>query len=255
MYRFLFPLALLLYVSPVLAQDNAPDETPTFISTRHQCDMAGLDALTERDRERVLPIMQELVDDGTIISAGEARHQWGDEYNLLTWISGTDMAAALAGWEAMTSRYAERYPDDNLFIETCPKHQDRFATRQVWSARENGPAFDPANPPTLAISSYICNYQALGDIVDDYRAKAMPIALALVDEGALGSEGLYTHDWGDEWNLVITRTAADVGALDGALSTFEERYQAEHGAEATNMLEEHCSAHKDNIYWMVMSTN
>jgi hypothetical protein len=165
------------------------------------------------------------------------------------------MAAALEGWEAMTSRYAEAHPDDDLFIETCPKHRDYFYTRRAWSAQENPPAIDPENPPTLALSYYTCDFPAMGDIVEDYREKSMPIVQALVDEGAMGSEGLYTHDWGDEWNLVITRTAADIGALDRALSTFGERYQAEHGEDAASMLEEHCSAHKDNIYWMVMSTN
>jgi len=253
MNRVLLSLFLLLLVSPALAQET--ESLPTFISARHQCDMRGLDALTERDRERAAPILQALVDDGKIMSTGTARHQWGDENNLLTWISGSDMEAALAGWEATASRYAELYPDDNLFIETCPKHRDRFATRQVWSSREDSPAFDPENPPTLAISSYTCDFQALSDIVDDYRETSMPIAQALVNEGALGSEGVYTHDWGDEWNLVITRTAADLGALDRALTTFGERYQTEHVTEAASMLEEHCSAHRDNIYWITMSTN
>jgi hypothetical protein len=252
MKRILLSLMALLIAFPALAQDEV---YPTFITTVHQCDMAGLDALIERDRERVLPIMQALVDDGTIASAGEARHQWGDEWNLMTWVSGDDMASTLEGWEAMTSRYAEAYPDDNLYIETCPKHRDYFYTRQAWSAQENPPAIDPENPPTLAVSYYTCDYPAMADIVEDYREKTMPIAQALVDEGVMGSQGLYTHTWGDEWNLAITRTAADVGGLDSALSTFEERYQAEHGDEAANMLEEHCSTHKDNIYWMVMSTN
>ena len=256
MNRFLLSLALVFLAIPVLAQDDVMEEaTPAFITTVHQCDLAGLDALIERDRERALPIMQEFVADGTIASAGEARHQWGDEYNLMTWISGDDMESALAGWEAMTSRYAELYPDDDLFIETCPKHRDYFYTRRAWSAQDDPPAIDPENPPTLALSYYTCDYSALGDIVDDYREKAMPIAQALVDEGAMASEGLYTHDWGDEWNLVITRTAANVGALDGALNSFGERYEAEHGTESANMLEEHCSAHKDNVYWMVMSAN
>ena len=31
--------------------------------------------------------------------------------------------------------------------------------------------------------------------------------------------------------------------------------KAEHGEDAVNMLEEHCSAHKDNVYWMVMAAN
>jgi len=256
MKPILLSLTLLLLVAPALAQDDAMSEaTPTFIATVHQCDLGGLDALIEQDRERALPILQSLVDDGTIVAAGEARHQWGDEYNLVTWVAGDDMADAVAGWEAMNSRYAEAYPDDNLYGETCPTHKDYFYTRQAFSANENPPAIDPENPPTLAFSYYTCDWSAMGDLVEDYREKAMPIAQALVNEGALDSEGLYTHDWGDEWNLMITRSATDIGALDSAMNTFDERYEAEHGEDAPNMLEEHCSAHKDNIYYRVMSTN
>jgi hypothetical protein len=256
MNRFLLSLALLFIAAPALAQDDAMDEaTPTFITTVHQCDLAKLDDLVEHDRERSLPILQALVDDGSILSAGNARHQWGDEFNLMTWISGDDMASALAGWEAAVSQYGDTYPDDTMFGEVCPTHRDYFYTRRAWSARENPPAVDPENPPTLAVSYYSCDWSMIGDLVEDYREKSTPIAQALVNEGALGTEGLYTHDWGDEWNVVITRTAADIGALDSALSTFGERYEAEHGEDAPNMLEEHCSAHKDNVYWMVMSTN
>lgn len=255
MTRFLLLLLLLTFLfAPVsVAQDE--ETLPVFISTRYQCDMAGLDAVVERERERTLPILQELVDDGTILSAGTARHQWGDEFNLMAWVSGTDMEAALAGWEAMTRRYDELYPDDDLFGDTCPTHRDQFTTRRVWSSQENTPDYDAENPPTLAVSSYVCDYQAIGDIVDDYREKAMPIVQTLIDEGALGSQGIYTHAWGDEWNLIITRTATDIGALDRALTTFGERYESEHGAEAANLLEEHCSAHKDNVYWITTSTN
>jgi hypothetical protein len=252
MKRILLSLLALLIAFPALAQDEVP---PTFITTRYQCDMGGLDALVERNRERAFPIMQALVDEGVILSAGMSRHQWGDEYNLMTWVSGADMASALAGEEAFNARYGEMYPDDRLFGETCPTHQDVFSTRQLWSAGETPRGIDPENPPTLAISHYTCDYAALADIVASYREKSMPIAQALVNEGAMGSEGVYTHAWGDEWNLAITRTAANMGALDSALDTFGERYQAEHGEDAPNMLQEHCSAHKDNIYYMVMSTN
>lgn len=256
MKTILLSLTLLLLVAPALAQDDMMAEAmPTFITTVHQCDMGKLGDLIEHDRERSLPILQALVDDGSIASAGNARHQWGDEFNLMTWISGKDMASALAGWEAATSQYREMYPDDTMFGEVCPTHRDYFYTRRAWSARENPPAIDPENPPTLALSYYNCDWSKIGDLVTNYREKSMPIAQALVAEGMMGSEGLYTHDWGDEWNVVITRTAADIGALDSVLDTFGERYAAEHGEDAPNMVEEYCSAHKDNIYYMVMSTN
>ena len=226
---------------------------PTFIVSTHQCDMGGLEALIEQDRERVLPIMQDLVDEGMLMSAGEAVHQWGDEYNLITWQSGADHASALAGWQAMVERYNEAYPDDDLFIETCPRHRDYFYTRRAWVSMESAPPVGEGNTPTLAISYFSCDFPAIGDLVEDYREKSMPISQALVNEGMMGSEGVYTHDWGDEWNLVITRTARDLPSLLEALDAFGERYEAEHGEMARSPLEDHCTAHKDNIYTMVMA--
>ena len=252
MKRFLLSLFVLLFAVPASAQDDA---RPTFITTYHQCDMGMLDDLVEHDRERSLPILQALVDDGSLSSAGSARHQWGDEFNLMTWISAPDMASALAGLEAFNARYNEMYPDDTMFNEVCPTHRDRISTRQAWSAQANPGALDSENPPTLAISIYTCDYSALGDIVADYREKAMPIAQSLIDEGAMYTEGVYTHAWGDEWNLILTRTTANMGALDRALDTLDERYQAAHGEDAPDLFQEHCSAHKDNIYYLVTSTN
>ena len=252
MKSILLSLFVLLLAVPASAQDDAQ---PTFIMTYYQCDMGRLDDLIEHERERALPILQALTDDGAIVSAGHLRHQWGDEYNLRTWLLASDMDSALAGVEAYNARYDEMYPDDTLFDEVCPTHRDRINTLQVWSQRENLGPIDPENPPTVAISEYICDYSAMGEIIADYREKAMPIVRALVDEGALDAEGVLTHAWGDEWNLFLVRRAESMSALDSALDTLDERYEAAHGEDAPDLLQEHCSAHKDNIYYLVTSTN
>ena len=241
-----------LLAVPASAQDEA---TPTFIVTAHQCDARGLDALVDHHRERGLPILQALVDEGGLLAAGTAVHHWGDEYSLLTWQAGPDLPSTLEGWEQAGARYEEAHPDDRLFIETCPKHRDTFYTRRAWTAADEPPPVGEGNTPTLAISYYTCAYPEMSGIVEEYVARSQPIAQALVDEGLMNSEGLYTHDWGDEWNLVITRSAPDLPALLTALSTFGERFEAEQGEDAQSLVEEHCSAHKDNIYTVVMATN
>ena len=256
----LLSILMLCLVPPALAQDEAMDAedaqmTPTYIVGAHQCDMSGVDAVVALNRERALPILQALVDEGMLLSAGEAVHHWGDEYNMLTWMAGPDIPSTLAAWEEMNARYAEAHPDDSLFIETCPTHRDYFYTQEVFTTAGAPPMIEEGNEPTLAVSYYTCPYPMMGDIIDDYNERQQPIVRALVDEGMLGSEGLYTHAWGDEWNLVITRTAADLPSLLDALEAFGERFEAAHGEEAADLLEQHCSAHKDNIYAMTMVTN
>lgn len=248
----LFLLALLLTI-PALAQDDA-SAPPAFIVSAHQCNRAGLEALLERDRERAAPLMQALVNEGKLIQAGEAVHQWGDDHNLLTWLAAADISSALDAYEEMTARYTEAHPDDRLFIETCPKHRDYFYTRRG-GTQADLPSVSEDNTPTLAVSYYTCDYTKVGDLVEKSRTRGLPIAQALVDEGAMSSEALYTHAWGDEWNLAITRTAKDLPTLLDALDTYGERYEAEYGENPRTLFDEHCSAHKDNIYTIVMVTN
>jgi hypothetical protein len=220
-----------------------------------QCHWAGLDGLVERNRERALPIMQALVDEGKVIQAGEAVHQWGDEYNLLTWLASSDMPSALEAWKELTSRYDEAHPDDSLFVQTCPKHRDYFYTQRV-ATRPGSPGPPPPGvTPTLAISYFTCDYGRVGDIIEQARSRALPISQSLVDEGSLLFEAYYVHEWADEWNLTITRTAEDMPALLGALTSFNQRYSAQHGENSRSIFDQHCSAHKDNIYTVMMVTN
>lgn len=259
----LLSLLLLCLTAPAFAQDEgeaapAQDEeqvTPTFFVTAHKCDMGELEAVIANDRERAMPILQALVDEGMLMSAGEAVHHWGDEYNLLTWMSGPDIPSTLEAWEAMNARYAEAHPDDSLYIETCPVHQDNIYEQQVFVASDAPPMIEEGNEPTLAVSFYTCDYTELGSLIEDYNERQRPITQALVEEGMLASEGIYTHAWGDEWNFVLTRAAADVPSLLDALDEGAARFQATHGEETQSPVEEHCSAHKDNIYTMMMLTN
>lgn len=252
-YVLLLSLMLLVFVIPAKAQDEAPAQ-PTYVVGTYQCSYAGLEALIERDRERALPILQALVDEGKLSQAGEAVHAWGDEYNLLTWLAAPDVPSALEAWQEMIDRYEEAYPDDNLFLETCPKHRD-FFYKQRASTQATNPPPNEGNEPILALSYYTCDYDKLGDIVEAGSTRQLAIAQALVDEGAMGSQGFYTHEWGDEWNLVISRTAKDLPSLLSALTTMGERYEAEHGEEPRSLVDEHCTAHKDNVYSIVMVTN
>ncbi len=258
MKRTLLSLLLLCCLAaPALAQETSQSDPPaSYIVSTHRCAAPVLDSLIESDRTRAMPIMQALVNEGKLIEAGEAVHLWGDEYNLLTWVAAPDIPKALEGWAEMNKRYTEAYPADSLFfIQTCPEHRDYFYTRRAGTQNDNAPATTAENTPVLAISYYTCDYTSMGDLVRTMRAQAIPIAQALVDEGVMGSQGIYTHEWGDEWNLLITRTAADLPALLNALDQFTERYAAAHGNEGSSLMGQHCSAHKDNIYTIMLATD
>lgn len=251
MNRFLLlTLVTLAFATTSFAQE---EDSSVFVVSLHQCDRGRLDELIDLSRERYQPILQALVDEGQILQAGVARHDWGDEYNLLTYHAAPDMSSALEGWEEMTARYDEAYPDDNLFMEVCPKHRDNFYTRRG-AIRPATPAPPPGGETALAVSYFTCDYSRVGEILEDRGTREVPIVQTLVEEGAMINESVFTHLWGDEWNLVFTRTARDLPALLGAMDTFDQRFEAAHG-EGPSLLDQHCSAHKDNIFRMVIVAN
>lgn len=246
---FLLTLLTFLIAAPAFAQD---EDRPVFAVARHQCDRARLDDVVDRSRERTQPILQALVDEDKLQQAGVAVHAWGDEYNLITWHSAPSMSAAIEGWTEMNERYGEAYAADGLFMEVCPKHQDSFYTRRATTQSAAPP---DVSEPVLAVSYFICDYPKMGEIIEDHHTRQMPLMQALVDEGALYNESVFAHLWGDEWNLAVTRTARDLPALFSALNTFDERFEAQYGENAPSPIDEHCSAHKDNIYTIVIATN
>jgi hypothetical protein len=250
MKSLLLTVTMVLVALPAIAQQPT---NPTYVVTVHQCDATRMQTLVEDAQERSGPIGQALVNEGVLMATGTAVHQWGDEYNLLNWAAAADIPAVLEGLEESNRRYAAAHPEDDPFFEICPRHRDNFyIQRSITEA--NAPAVGAENTPTLAISYYTCPYPELGGILREMIERSQPIAQTMVDEGAIGSQAIYTHSWGDEWNLAITRTAPDLPALLVALNTMGERYSAEYGADMQTGIDQHCTAHKDNIYTIVQAT-
>ena len=110
------------------------------------------------------------------------------------------------------------------------------------------------DPNTLAVSFYQCDYTKMDEIVAWEEETMQPAAQKLVDEGALGSRSMFTHAWGDEWNVLVSITANDLPELLGGLETLSERTGTRPMEDDPTPLTTHCADHKDNIYWMMMTT-
>ncbi|MCH7639514.1 MAG: hypothetical protein IH855_08640, partial [Bacteroidetes bacterium] len=102
-------LALALAPISIQAQEDGP---PTVMMSSAQCDRNTLDDVLDNAREHGLPIWQELVNEGMIISSGILRHWWGDEWNLVTVIVAADEAAVITANDEFGSRFDDLYPDD-----------------------------------------------------------------------------------------------------------------------------------------------
>jgi hypothetical protein len=111
---------------------------------------------------------------------------------------------------------------------------------------------DDNGSETFVVSSFKCDYNAIGDIDDNWNNEGQPIAQELVDEGMIMAAGVYYHQWGDDYNVhfwtVAEDAAAAIAASDEANSRAEERYP-----DGFNIFD-HCMEHKDAFYTLGKST-
>jgi len=240
---------LALALAPISIQ--AQDGPPTVMMSSAQCDRNTLSDVLDNMRERGLPIWQDLVDEGMIQSQGILQHWWGDEWNMVSVMVAADVAAVVAANDEFGSRFNDLYPDDDTFITNCPRHRDVFY-RGI--ARTYGGSDDEDNGDgnAFAISYFECDYTRMGDIAEEDR-EAIDVYQGLVDEGLLIFQASAAHTWGNEWNYISISSAEDIPALLAGLNEANSRFEEAYPGEEP-VIAEACSAHKDNIYSVVMWT-
>jgi hypothetical protein len=83
--------------------------------------------LSQLTDSAVVPIAQELVNEGKIFNYGMLTHSWGDEWNVVYYYVVENHQAFLSFWGEFVSRIQERHP--NLFSEfqaRCSEHRDNI---------------------------------------------------------------------------------------------------------------------------------
>ena len=208
-----------------------------------------------RQKDLVYPILDSTQSVKHLIeSYGVLGHWWGDEWNLVQVIVGADEAAIVAANSELSNRLSESHPDDETFIENCPRHRDGFYTG-VGATTGNDSDEDNGDGNAIAMSYFQCNYRDLGTLASQQREN-LSVYQEMVDEGLLRFRASLTHSWADEWNFIVVTAADDIPLLLDGLNEADERINAlqqdEDNAAGPYAL---CSAHKDNIYGQAMWTN
>ena len=244
-------LAWALLPQTSLAQDDE-QSPPTVMISVAQCDRTMIDDLIDRDRERTLPIAQELVDEGMIWSYGVLTHWWGDEWNWVNVMLAADEAAVISANTELGRRYGELYPDDNMSIEVCPRHRDGFYQGIVTTQGGDEDDEDNGDGNAIGVSYYECDFARIGDIVEEER-EDLAVYQGVVDDGHLRFRASAVHTWADEWNVLVFASADDIPALLAGLQEAGSRFD-DIDPDGSSVLNEACTAHKDNIYAQVYWT-
>ena len=235
-----------------VAQDEEPQGPPVIFMTSWMCDRGdALTSILEGAQNQELPIYQDLVNEGKLLSASTMVHDWGDEWNYVTITVASDMEAGLAASDEAGERYEELYGDDeDLLTQHCRSHRDNIYVGDFGTNDPEGITYE--TPYTVAMSYFACPFDVLGDISEDFREVYLPAAQASVDAEMGYWTGGMRHAWADEWTYVLGRAAKDLPSILTFADDIDERIMAGNppeGGPATD-----ACAHKDNIYTVVAET-
>lgn len=108
----------------------------------------------------------------------------------------------------------------------------------------------PSPNPVVVVSLNMCAFDRLDSLAAVFRSRSQPLWSEQVTAGKIINFGVLRHAWGDEWNWVTYFTAPDLQtfltARDEVLRKARERFGT------TPVTQGFCTAHKDNIYNVVV---
>jgi hypothetical protein len=117
----------------------------------------------------------------------------------------------------------------------------------AFAAARPAAAQDGETSPTLRITMSQCDWDQVGDVMEQLEEIAVPVWQELVDEGMIMDAGTFVHAWADEWNVGIYTVAPSIQAvLDfnvEAARRIEERHP-----DAPDTFGEACPKHRDSFY-------
>jgi len=106
---------------------------------------------------------------------------------------------------------------------------------------------------TLVVSQQKCAIGKVDQLHQMIDSMWLPAAQELVNEGKLLAAGSAYHSWGDEWNVVLWYTAADIptflAAFDDMFGRVNQRYPT-----LITQFQASCTEHKDSFYIAGKST-
>lgn len=135
MKKSIFTLLSLLIIISVKAQ------SPTIVFSQNKCDYGKLDDLRKKSKEVMAPILNDLVQKGTLLNWGILEHSWGDEWNWNIYYAAKDIPTFL---EAFDSFVSEGQKKDPQFISdlwsVCFEHKDAMYQESLgYNSSGSGP--------------------------------------------------------------------------------------------------------------------
>jgi hypothetical protein len=234
-------LGLIFAAGSAVAQDDAP--TRYTYATYFHCNV-GLEEAADAVMERDAPIIDGLVEDGTILSWGWLSHHTGGDWRRIRYHQSDTLEGAMTALQAVNEAVTEVHGEDDAaaeaFSEACPRHDD-----YVWEA-EAGTIGDTRG--TVGFSVYhFCDMNREERADEIVKESIAPVLDKMVEDGKLTTWGWQSHVVGGRIRRLQTMTATDLGSLLSARQESIELIYAENEAAGTEFTEI-CGAHLDYVW-------
>lgn len=230
---------------------SAQDGQATMGTSSWKCNFSYIGELIDHSANVTLPIAQEMVDNGDLITWGLMTHLFGDEWNVVFYTATPDSDSFIDTATALqTANFAAMSDEETaVFLENCTEHKDSIYS---WTFGTTGG--EPGDDPTIALSHWKCNFGSMGAIADLMETNVLPIGQSMVDDNDLFVYGMMMHSWGDEWNLMFYSAAQSGSDIVDAVQELNGRTLEAVGQEGFQLLVDSCTEHRDNIYSMPVFT-
>lgn len=140
MHRAIILALSVAFVAPVALVAQEGPLPGTIVVSYNKCDLGQVSYLTQLTDSAVVPIAQELVNEGKIFNYGLMTHSWGDEWNVVYYYVVENQDAFFSFWSEFVSRIQERHPDlFGEFQSRCSEHKDSIYGHAAFTA----PAQEP----------------------------------------------------------------------------------------------------------------
>lgn len=234
-----------LSLSCVAQDDDVPENY--IYSSYFYCGGGPLSRVDELTAETA-PIMDGLVEDGTITGWGWYAHHTGGGWQRLSYHTASSMEELIDGSDAIQAALTAASDDDDAdddqmnFGQICYRHDD-YIWRTVAGAGGGGDA-----SPQAGLSSYhVCDVdreERADEIVKEHVA---PIMAKLVDDGKLMGWGWSVHEIGGRFRKLQTMVGTDHKSVLAARAEALEAIYADNN-DAGVELSDICGAHVDYMW-------
>jgi hypothetical protein len=227
-----------------LAQDDEPSRF-TYATYFH-CD-TGMEDAADAMMERDTPIIDGLVDDGSILAWGWLAHHTGGSWRRIRYHMSDSAEGALTALGTITNAITEVHGEDDpagdAFAAACPKHDD-----YLWQV-EAGTLGEERGSVGFSVYHFcdINREERADEIVAEHVA---PILDKMIEDDKLSSWGWSSHVIGGKVRRLQTMTAEDIGTL---LSARQEAIDTiyDEDSKAGAEFSEICGPHVDYVWNIV----